>query len=751
MPFRVSQVFSLSLSCTILFSTHAYSGNLFFFSKPALKKTHNAMTEMILYPGSDADTSVCKNYDDLVKEKTAHLWDEVRDNKDLSAALTIFSNLDLLRSGLLLKYYKHISPSGPTDSEMSGKKSRKKIKTFLDSISRRPLILSFADLSKENQFKLIDLLIQSDHNFYRRIGFSLKTFYTVKSYEGKISECLSGVLERGDETADPLPQTPQFRTHLTLNKHGNELIGELDYIVVGSGAAASVVGAGLQDSGKKVLMLEKGPFYMPGAINATDNFKFMNGGGLVSSVDGGMFFMNGEVTGGGISVNIDMSYPPTLPYIAKQFDAWHQRGFISEGLWSKEQLAHGWNWVKDTFSPRMTGPADLNENNRILKDGAESLGYSWAWYELNTYEPGRSPHQVTHKKSSTEKLLIPAMNRRVNPLTLLANAEVTKVQIDNGIARGVWFKVTSSIDRPGIIEDLYQLGLKPGQEVFVRAKKVILSAGNLGSTKILLQSKIENPAIGRGFVSHPFVMVMGKFPYPVNAHLGTPSSIFVDHFLSISPEDQKPGFLIESAAGNPAAAAVLIPGSPLDVYQHMSNLKNIAGLGVILVEDVNPDNKITLDKKGRTQIHYQLSESDRSRLARGVRKGAEILLAAGATEVSFNTYESILRSDDNSKMKLISSSDQLRNIEDNYKLTPNKNLLMGAHMMGANKIGTHPWNSVVNEQHEVWDVSNLYVVDASVFPESVGANPMQTIYTMARLFVENHLQEAGRPLKEQDL
>ena len=72
-------------------------------------------------------------------------------------------------------------------------------------------------------------------------------------------------------------------------------------------------------------------------------------------------------------------------------------------------------------------------------------------------------------------------------------------------------------------------------------------------------------------------------------------------------------------------------------------------------------------------------------------------------------------------------------------------------MMGANKIGTHPWNSVVSEQHEVWGVSNLYVVDASVFPESVGANPMQTIYTMARLFVENHLQETGMALKKQDL
>jgi choline dehydrogenase-like flavoprotein len=66
-------------------------------------------------------------------------------------------------------------------------------------------------------------------------------------------------------------------------------------------------------------------------------------------------------------------------------------------------------------------------------------------------------------------------------------------------------------------------------------------------------------------------------------------------------------------------------------------------------------------------------------------------------------------------------------------------------MMGANKIGSSPSNSVVGPNQQVWGVESLYIIDASIFPTSVGANPMQTIYTTAKIFVDRHLRvEKGR-------
>ena len=63
-------------------------------------------------------------------------------------------------------------------------------------------------------------------------------------------------------------------------------------------------------------------------------------------------------------------------------------------------------------------------------------------------------------------------------------------------------------------------------------------------------------------------------------------------------------------------------------------------------------------------------------------------------------------------------------------------------MQGANKMGSDPSSSVVSHNFKVWDqkdkveIDNLYLCDSSIFPTSVGANPMQAIYTIAKMFVD---------------
>ena len=54
-----------------------------------------------------------------------------------------------------------------------------------------------------------------------------------------------------------------------------------------------------------------------------------------------------------------------------------------------------------------------------------------------------------------------------------------------------------------------------------------------------------------------------------------------------------------------------------------------------------------------------------------------------------------------------------------------------AHQMGTCRMGSDPSSSVVNADGESWDVRNLYVADASVFPTPSGANPMVTTLAMA--------------------
>ena len=57
-----------------------------------------------------------------------------------------------------------------------------------------------------------------------------------------------------------------------------------------------------------------------------------------------------------------------------------------------------------------------------------------------------------------------------------------------------------------------------------------------------------------------------------------------------------------------------------------------------------------------------------------------------------------------------------------------------AHLMGGCRMGDDPASSVVRSadlRHHQLD--NLYVIDGSVFPTSLGVNPQESIYGLARL------------------
>ncbi|MAA80457.1 MAG: hypothetical protein CL916_14470 [Deltaproteobacteria bacterium] len=51
--------------------------------------------------------------------------------------------------------------------------------------------------------------------------------------------------------------------------------------------------------------------------------------------------------------------------------------------------------------------------------------------------------------------------------------------------------------------------------------------------------------------------------------------------------------------------------------------------------------------------------------------------------------------------------------------------------MGGLPMGSNPNQSIVNPQHQHHNIKNLFVVDGSVFPTSLGVNPSQTIYSLA--------------------
>src|SRR5262249_52021901 len=164
---------------------------------------------------------------------------------------------------------------------------------------------------------------------------------------------------------------------------------------------------------------------------------------------------------------------------------------------------------------------------------------------------------------------------------------------------------------------------------------------------------------------------------------------------------------------------------------------NLAGFGVMLIDTPSPRNRVTLDADGEPRIEYTLSAADKVRFSRGVALAARLMFLAGAKKVYLPTTENILGgSDAELRPVVLTDIQQVDLVGKKLDFIPNRSIVTSAHMQATNKMGPSPRDSVVSRDFRVWGTEKLYVVDSSVFPTSIGANPMQSIYTFAKIFAD---------------
>jgi choline dehydrogenase-like flavoprotein len=335
--------------------------------------------------------------------------------------------------------------------------------------------------------------------------------------------------------------------------------------------------------------------------------------------------------------------------------------------------------------------------------------------------------------------LLNALEDPQNPLSLLPDADVRRVLFHGrqgvGKAVGVEVRMRAPIAGPGVIVDPNSLNLDAGETVTIHARNVILSAGALGSPTILLRSGIPNDQIGRGVVLHVSMPVMGRFGQTIDALSGTQASVYVDDELI--PE----GYALESMSAEPLYAAIMSPGPAEHTLDMITGYRNLAGFGVMLIDTPSPENRVTLDPQGEPLIAYTLSESDKVRFRLAVAQAVRVMFLAGAEQVYLPTTEDILGPQSGTELHaaILTKSEQADAVERNLQFIPNRTILTSAHMQATDKMGSSPANSVGSRQFRVWGTQGLYVVDGSIFPTSIGANPMQSIYTFAKIFADSML------------
>lgn len=610
---------------------------------------------------------------------------------------------------------------------------------------------SSVDYNRKEQF-LVYLERHAD-NTLRQYVSTLRKIYVSMAYLSPFANQVAGIEKQGSllEKKNNIQLTiPESKLYIN-DDHIMHKDGEIDYLIIGSGPAGSLIAYELSQlkPESRILVVEKGPFVVPGILDTESNSQLMESNNKRTDTTGAIFIRNGSVVGGGTTVNLDLAFSPMLPSIRNNMQHWIDQKWISGDLFHLNESLNDWyylekayNYVSSKIGTRTVEDSEINLNNQILLNASKNA----RTYDLNSKSGNKNE---IHKISAVDSFLLPALQGDgcQSNVSLISDAKVTRIIFNdsqNSKVTGIELTIGSSsnFEDKFLIKDLnkfYINQLSPNQEdkYVIQAKNIILSAGALGSAELLLRSDIDNDNIGKGIVIHPSMGICARFDKKINPLEGLSTSVYAPS------EDIRDGYFFEAMSAEPGFLAFLHQGSGKQILDVLENYNCLGGFGIMLVDSVNKENKVSINPETNlVEIAYKLSDHDKYRFREAIKCAVEMLLDQGAIEVFIPTIEPIISNE--LKYFSIMSKDQVDRAVKKLKFMENENFISSAHMQASNKIGSNPKDCVVSHNFKVWntkvsgskEIPNLYVVDSSIFPSSVGANPMQSIYTIAKLFVD---------------
>jgi choline dehydrogenase-like flavoprotein len=130
---------------------------------------------------------------------------------------------------------------------------------------------------------------------------------------------------------------------------------------------------------------------------------------------------------------------------------------------------------------------------------------------------------------------------------------------------------------------------------------------------------------------------------------------------------------------------------------------------------------VRLANDGTPVLDYPLNDYLWSGVRRAMAAMARIQFAAGARSVA------PVHGDGRAFTSAGAAQDAIESLALQRLATP----LFSAHVMGGAPLGPDPRHAAVDVQGRYHHLGNLHVIDGSLFPTSIGANPQLSIYAIA--------------------
>ncbi|TVQ91555.1 MAG: GMC family oxidoreductase [Deltaproteobacteria bacterium] len=485
---------------------------------------------------------------------------------------------------------------------------------------------------------------------------------------------------------------------------------DCDVCVVGSGAGGAVLAAGLVEQGLKVIMLEAGPhrtrkdFTM---LERDSSPALYQDRGARSTSDLAISILQGRSVGGSTTVNWTSCFR-TPDRILRHWREAHGLEALSP-----DSLRAHFEAIEGRLSIGEWPIESVNPNNRVLIDGAKAIGMTTGPMRRNVKGCANSGYcgmgcPVDGKQAMHVTYLHDAVQRG---LVLHAECAVQHLEVQAGRVVAVHAQI-HPVDQAS----------PTGAKVTVRPKVLALSAGALNGPALLLRSGINwQGRVGKRTFLHPVIAVLGEYEQQIHPWYGAPQSVHSHDPIDRGPN--KVGYFLEAAPVHPMIAATSVPLFGEAHLAVMRRVRHLSAQIALHVDGLLPQDEggtVTIDAAGRMRLDYPV----RPYLVEAMRDAhltlARVHLAAGAKVVMSAHVEPVALTSE-ADLPLLEAAP--------YGAL--EHVIFSAHQMGGCTMGSDPSRSVVDTQHKLRGLDNLYVVDGSVLPTSLGVNPSETVYALA--------------------
>lgn len=463
-----------------------------------------------------------------------------------------------------------------------------------------------------------------------------------------------------------------------------------DVAVIGSGAAGSVMAFELARRGLKVVVLERGRREDPTTFEHSELAMFprvYKEGGLQTSTDHDSLIVQGGTVGGSTVINNAIWMRANLDRVLPD---WEARGADIP----RAALEAAYTEIEGALHVTPVPHAVANRGSDVFLRGCEAAGVPAHYLNNNRHDCigcGWCNFGCRYgRKTSMLVTYIPwAEGRGTEVLDRCADVRVVH---RDGRATGVE-------------------AVRDGKKLHVDADRVVVSAGAVGSSAVLLASGIT---VG-GRVGHGLHVLGGAFV------TGETDEV-LDGFDGIGltcVAEAGDDFVIESYFAPPVTFALRLGGWFLSHFERAERYRHFIDGGVMVGTDPR-GGRVSLDRKGHVKIDLKLDETDLDRLRRGLKAISRIYLRGGARRVFPSTF----------KYLEYGSEDDLDAIDHHIRRADD--LLFGsAHPQGGNPMHRDPSKGVVGEDFAVHGMERLYVADTSVWPSNIWANCQATAMATA--------------------